>query len=230
MEYTTSVHLDQPVRIGLACSEWTNITSTSSDSLGHVNWASATRHFDRHTRPASRRRHPRSRSGRLRCNRRAAVVHRAHRGHLRRRPAATGASARDRRRSRRPNHRPRRSRFPRRLHGRATRRATTDFPRHRRCPRRRCAVPTRRQHHSRPREPDAVVHRPHRFRRGARMRGILRISGIRGRSHDPDCSSASPSRNRLRSNASRCGGRSRFRIDPAATHKSRQCDRSDAST
>ena len=38
MEYTTSVHLDQPVRIGLACSEWTNITSTSSDSLGHVNW------------------------------------------------------------------------------------------------------------------------------------------------------------------------------------------------
>lgn len=50
MEYTTSVHLDQPVRIGLACSEWTNITSTSSDSLGHVNWASATRHFGlRHT-------------------------------------------------------------------------------------------------------------------------------------------------------------------------------------
>ena len=45
-----------------------------------------------------------------------------------------------------------------------------------------------------------------------------------------DCSSASPSRDRLRSNASRCGGRSRFRIDPAATHKSRQCDRSDAST
>ncbi len=56
------------------------------------------------------------------------------------------------------------------------------------------------------------------------------FQGFRGRSHDPDCSSASPSRDRLRSNASRCGGRSRFRIDPAATHKSRQCDRSDAST